>query len=79
MFVTAYSDNLVISAVLLEIQRIVALMAINNQQTVATNSTRLCMRVKVLKLVKTKLVVSLAVLRDSTNLILGQIFLFVLV
>jgi hypothetical protein len=43
-----YSDNLVISAVLLEIQRIVALMAVNNQQTVATNSMRLYMRVKVL-------------------------------
>jgi hypothetical protein len=39
---------------------------------VGANSARLCMLVKVLQLVKTKLVSSPAVLRDGNNLVLGQ-------
>ena len=47
-------------------------MTVNNEHTVGTNSARLCMPVKVLQLLKTKLVSSPAVFRDSKNPILGQ-------
>lgn len=67
----ADSDNLVILAVLLEVKRVVALIAINNEQLVGANSTLLCIRVKVLQLVKTKLVCCPAILRDCNNLIIG--------
>ncbi|KAJ8112139.1 hypothetical protein OPT61_g5427 [Boeremia exigua] len=63
--------------VLLELDQFVALVAVNNQQTVGTNSTLLCMPVKVLQLLKAKLIGSPAVTRDSNNLILGQVFLLV--
>jgi hypothetical protein len=71
------SNNLVILAVLLEFTRVVALMTINNEQTVGANSTLLCMPVKVLYLVQAKLVGSPAVIRDSNNLVLRQILFFV--
>jgi hypothetical protein len=57
----------------------VALITINNQHTVGTNSARLCIPVKVLQLVKTKLISSLAVFRDADNLVLRQGFILVLV
>jgi hypothetical protein len=44
----AYRYNLVILAVLREFCRVVALVTVNNQHTVGTNSARLCMPVKVL-------------------------------
>jgi hypothetical protein len=47
----------------------VALMTVD---TVGTNSARLCMPVKVLQPVKTKLVSSPAVFRDANNPVLGQ-------
>jgi hypothetical protein len=72
-----YSNNLVILAVLLEVERFVALVAVNNQQLVGTNSTLLCMRVKVLQPHQTKVISSPAVIRDSNNPILGQVFLLV--
>ena len=52
-------------------------MTVNNQHTVGANSARLCMPVKVLQPVKTKLVGSPAVLRDSNNPVLGQVVVFV--
>ena len=58
--------------------RVVALITINNKQIVGANSTLLCMPVKVPYLVYTKLVSSLAVIRDSNNLVLRQILFFVL-
>jgi hypothetical protein len=67
----------VILAVLREFRRVVALVTVNNQHTVGTNSTRLCMPVKVLQPVKTKLVSSPAVLRDGNNPILGLVVVFV--
>ena len=67
----AYSYNLVIFAVLLEVCRVVALITVNNEQTVGTNTARLCVLAKVLKLLKTKLVRSPAVFRDSNDPILG--------
>ena len=62
---------------MLEFKRVVALITINNKQTVGANSTLLCMPVKVLNPVQTKLVGSPTVIRDSNNLVLGQIFFFV--
>ena len=62
----------------LEFKRVIALITINNKQTVGANSTLLCMPVKVLNPVQTKLVGSPTVIRDSNNLVLGQIFFFVL-
>jgi hypothetical protein len=44
----ADSDDLVILAVLLEIKRVVALMAVDNEQSVATNHPSLFMPIKVL-------------------------------
>jgi hypothetical protein len=44
----AESDNLVILAVLLEIKRVVALIAVNNKQLISAYNSPLCMLVKVL-------------------------------
>jgi hypothetical protein len=44
----AEGDNLVILTVLLEIERVVALMAINNEQLMCANNPPLCMLIKVL-------------------------------
>jgi hypothetical protein len=41
-----------------------ALMAVQNKQPIYPYLARLCMRVKMLQLLKTKRVISLAVLRD---------------
>jgi hypothetical protein len=54
-------------------------MTVNNQHTVGANSARLCMPVKVLQLVKTKLVSSPAVFGDANNPVLRQGFILVLV
>jgi hypothetical protein len=67
----------VILAVLREFRRVVAPITVNNQQSVAANSARLCMPVKVLQPVKTKLISSPAVLRDSNSPILGQVVVLV--
>lgn len=55
------SDNLVFLAVLLEFERVVALVVINNEQTIASYSPPLCVRIKVLQLLKTKRICCLAV------------------
>ena len=53
-------------------------MTIQNQQAIAANSLLICMPIKVLQLLYTKLIYCLAVLRDPNNLILQQILLFIL-
>jgi hypothetical protein len=42
------SNNLVLLAVLLEFKRVVALIAVNNKQTIASYSPPLCVHIKVL-------------------------------
>jgi hypothetical protein len=54
----------VFKAVVLEILVKMALMAVQNKQPVHSYLTRLCMRVKMLQLLKTKCVISPAILRD---------------
>jgi hypothetical protein len=44
----ADSNNLVLLAILLEFKRVVALIAVNCEQLVATNYPLLCMLIKVL-------------------------------
>jgi hypothetical protein len=46
-----------------------ALVAVNNQQLIATYSSSLCVVDKVLKLGKTKLIYSLAVLTNPNSLV----------
>jgi hypothetical protein len=52
-------------------------MTVDNQHTVGANSARLCMPVKVLQPVKTKLVGSPAVFGDADNPVLRQGFILV--
>ena len=73
----ANSYNLVLLAVLLECEQVVALMAVNRKQLVAANYPLLCMLIKVLQPLQTKLICRPAVLRDCNNLVLGQILLLV--
>ena len=61
------SDNLVFLAVLMEIDRVVTLMTVQNKQPMAANSALLCVLVKVLQPFQTKLIVCPAVLRDVDN------------
>jgi hypothetical protein len=74
----ADSNNLILLAVLLECKRVVALMAVDNEEPMSTYNSPLCMLIKVLQLLQPKLVCSLAVLRDCDNLVLGQILLLIL-
>jgi hypothetical protein len=60
----AERQDLVLQAVVLEILVKVALMAVQNKQPVHPYLTRLCIRIKMLQPLKTKRVVSLAILRD---------------
>ena len=46
-----------------------ALMAVDNKQTIYPNRGRLCMCIKVLKLRKREVIVDLASRRDSNNLV----------
>ena len=57
-------DNLALLTEILEFKRLMALVAVNNQQPIATYSSSLCVVDKVLKLGKTKLICSPAVLAD---------------
>jgi hypothetical protein len=72
------SDNLVILAVLLEFERFVALMAVNNKQLMRANNSSLCMLIKVLQLLQAELICCLAVLRNSNNLIVRRAALLIL-
>jgi hypothetical protein len=64
------SDNLILLVVLLEIKRVVALMAVDNKQAMLPNSTPLCMFVKMLQPLKAKLICCLAILRDTNKPVL---------
>ena len=72
------SNNLCFLAVLLEVKGVMALMAVNKEQLVPSLGAPLCIGIKVLQLVQTKLVGSPSILRDSNNPVLGQIRLLVL-
>ena len=63
------SDDFPFFAELPEFERLVALMAVENQQSMRPNSIILCMRVKVLQPLNTKLVVRPTVITDCDNLI----------
>jgi hypothetical protein len=74
----ADSDNLVIFAVLLECKRVVALVAVDNEEPISAYNPSLCMLIKVLQLLQPKLIYCPTVLRDCNNLVLRQILLLVL-
>jgi hypothetical protein len=63
----AESDDLVLLAVLLEFERVIALVAVNNEQVIASYSPPLCVRIKVLQPLKTKRICCPAILRDCNN------------
>jgi hypothetical protein len=65
----AEGNNLVILAVLVESDRVVALVTIQNEQTVAPNSTPLCVLIKVLQPGETKVIGYLAIIRDIYYLV----------
>jgi hypothetical protein len=65
----AGSNSLVLIAVLLECERLVALVAVDNKQLVSAYNLPLCMLIKVLQPLQTKLICRPAVLRDCNNLI----------
>ena len=60
----AEGKNLIFKAVVLELLVKIALIAVQNKQPVRPHLARLCMRVKMLQLLKTKRLICLAVLRD---------------
>ena len=62
-------DSFVFLAVLVEINLVVTLMAVQNEQLIAANSALLCVLVKVLQPLQTKLVVCPAIPRDVDNLV----------
>ena len=63
----AESNNLILLTVLLEFEQIIALVAINNKQTIAPYSPPLSVRIKVLQLLKIKRICCLALPRDCDN------------
>ena len=62
-------DNLTLLTEILEFERLMALVAVDNQQPIASYSSSLCVVDKVLKLGKTKLIYSLAVLTNPNSLV----------
>ena len=62
-------DNLTLLTEILEFKRLMALVAVNNQQLIASYSSSLCVLNKVLKLGKTKLIYSLAVVANPNPLV----------
>jgi hypothetical protein len=73
----AESNNLVILTVLLEIERVVALIAINNEQPMCANNPPLYILIKVLQPLQAKLIYCPAVLRDRNNPIVWQATLLI--
>jgi hypothetical protein len=71
----AEGDNVAFLTQILEGERLVALMTINNKQPVTTYSLSLCMLDKVLQPCKTKLVCCPAILTNSYSLILRVVIL----
>ena len=70
--------DLMFQTVILEILIEMALVTIQNEQPVAANLTRFCIRVKVLQPLQTKRIVCPSILRDRELLILQYVCLFVL-
>ena len=64
------SYYLVLFTIILEFKRTVALIAINNKQPIRPNSILLCIGVKVLKLLKCNLIISLASSSLIKNLVI---------
>jgi hypothetical protein len=73
------SNNLAFFTEVLELKRLVALIAVNNKQPVTAYCMSLCMLDKVLQLGKTKLVGGLAVLADANPPIWGVVVILGLV
>jgi hypothetical protein len=71
------SNNLIILTVLLEFKRVIALIAINNEQPICANNPPLYILIKVLQPLQAKLIYCPAVLRDRNNLIMWQAALLV--
>jgi hypothetical protein len=67
------SNNLAFLTEVLELKRLVALMAVNNKQPVTAYCTSLCMLDKVLQPGKTKLVGGPAILANANPLIWGVV------
>ena len=70
----AEKHNILLLAKILEIDRAVALIAINNKQLIPTYSRALCIGIKVLELGKTKPIICLAIRTNFRNLVSRQIF-----
>ena len=70
--------DLMFQTVILEILIKMALVTIQNEQPVAANLTRFCIRVKVLQPLQTKRIVCLSILRDRELPITRYICLLVL-
>jgi hypothetical protein len=66
----ADSNNLIILIVLLEIERVVALMAVNNKEPISAYNPLLYILIKVLQPLQPKLIYRPAVLRDCNNPVL---------
>ena len=62
-------NNLTLLTEILEFKQLIALVAVNNQQLIASYSSSLCVLNKVLKLGKTKLIYSLAIVANSNPLV----------
>jgi hypothetical protein len=73
------SNNLAFLAEVLELKRLVALMAVNDQQLVTAYCTSLCMLDEVLQPGKTKLISGLAVLANANPPILWVVVILGLV
>ena len=61
------SNNLVLLTVFLESERVIALIAVDCEQSVAANYSLLCMLIKVLQPLQAKLICCPAVLRYCDN------------
>jgi hypothetical protein len=64
------SNNLILLIVLLECERVVALIAVNNKEPISAYNSLLYMLIKVLQPLQPKLIYHPAVLRDYNNLVL---------
>jgi hypothetical protein len=73
----AESNNLVLLTVLLEIEQVVALMAVNNEQLISAYNSPFCMLIKVLQPLQAKLICCPAVLRDYNNPVVWRTALLV--
>ena len=63
------SNNLVLCAIMVELWRSVATMAVKDKKPIDSSCTRRCMLIKVLYPLKTKLICRLAIVGDADNLV----------